>query len=372
MLHTLHIKNFTVFSDVQFDFSPGLNVIIGDNGTGKSHLLYLAYVVDYIWHEALQNYLHTTQNKDKESWQRDLAHKLTTVFRPDKLGRLCRRQQPHSAEIKMVPFLEGHCVPNLTRAFSFFVTAINRIKLEQAPSFSASEPPKKQLEPLKRTPLPLFFPIKEVLSFYPDFMKSFKERKLAFYAIYYDLCQALTAGPLTFCADEMAELGRNLENILQGSVIVEFDHFYLQHSEYGKMEMSLVPEGLRKIAMLTYLIKKGGLAKGSTLFWDEPETNLNAKLQVKLVDTLVALVNAGVQVVLTTHDLFLMKELSLRVDAGETEAHFFELLADKSDVRVVQGDNLDDLFTITALEATLEQDDREQEIFYRELEQVSA
>jgi len=368
MLHTLHIKNFTVFSDVQFEFSPGLNVIIGDNGTGKSHLLSLAYVVDYLWHSALQNSLIYTP----ESWQRNLAHKLTTVFRPDKLGRLCRRQQPHSAEIQMVPFFE-HWAPNLTTAFSFVVTAIDTVKLENSHTFNVPMLSKKQLEGLKQIPLPLFFPIKEVLSFYPDCLKSDEKREFASYAIYSDLCQALTGGPLRGKrAKEMIELGTKLENILQGSVIVECDHFYLQHSEYDKMEISLVPEGLRKIAMLTYLINKGALAKGSTLFWDEPEANLNAKLQVKLVDTLVALVNAGVQVILTTHDLFLMKELSLRVDAGETEAHFFELLADKPAVRVVQGENLDDLFTITALEATLEQDDREQEIYYRELEQVSA
>nr|WP_141698822.1 ATP-binding protein [Candidatus Marithrix sp. Canyon 246] len=55
------------------------------------------------------------------------------------------------------------------------------------------------------------------------------------------------------------------------------------------MEISLIPEGLRKIGMLSYLISTGGLTSGSTLFWDEPELNLNAKLQVKLVDTLVAL-----------------------------------------------------------------------------------
>jgi hypothetical protein len=73
-------------------------------------------------------------------------------------------------------------------------------------------------------------------------------------------------------------------------VYIEFDRFYLQHTENGQMEMSLVPESLRKLAMLTYLLKNGSLAKGSTLFWDEPE------VQVKLVDTLVALVKAGVQI----------------------------------------------------------------------------
>jgi recombinational DNA repair ATPase RecF len=38
------IKNFTVFGDVAFEFSPGLNVIVGENGTGKTHVLKLGYL----------------------------------------------------------------------------------------------------------------------------------------------------------------------------------------------------------------------------------------------------------------------------------------------------------------------------------------
>ena len=45
MLERLGLKNFTVFQDEILTFSPGLNVVIGANGTGKSHLLKLAYSI---------------------------------------------------------------------------------------------------------------------------------------------------------------------------------------------------------------------------------------------------------------------------------------------------------------------------------------
>lgn len=45
MLDKITIENFTVFDDVAFQFSKGINVVIGDNGTGKSHLLKLAYSI---------------------------------------------------------------------------------------------------------------------------------------------------------------------------------------------------------------------------------------------------------------------------------------------------------------------------------------
>ena len=43
MLQQLTLKNFTVFNDVSLTFSPHLNVIVGENGKGKSHLLKVAY-----------------------------------------------------------------------------------------------------------------------------------------------------------------------------------------------------------------------------------------------------------------------------------------------------------------------------------------
>ena len=45
MLKRLELDNFTLFPKARLDFAPGLNVIVGENGTGKSHLLKAAYSV---------------------------------------------------------------------------------------------------------------------------------------------------------------------------------------------------------------------------------------------------------------------------------------------------------------------------------------
>ena len=39
MITQLQLKNFTAFSELTIDFSPGINIIIGENGTGKTQLL---------------------------------------------------------------------------------------------------------------------------------------------------------------------------------------------------------------------------------------------------------------------------------------------------------------------------------------------
>ena len=47
----LRLKEFTAFSDVGFEFSPGLNVLLGANATGKSHVLKVLYSVLKAWKE---------------------------------------------------------------------------------------------------------------------------------------------------------------------------------------------------------------------------------------------------------------------------------------------------------------------------------
>ena len=42
--HTsLNLHNFTVFADQTFEFVPDLNVLVGENGTGKTHVMKALY-----------------------------------------------------------------------------------------------------------------------------------------------------------------------------------------------------------------------------------------------------------------------------------------------------------------------------------------
>ena len=39
----IKLENFTVFKDVELKFDKGINVFIGENGTGKTHILKVLY-----------------------------------------------------------------------------------------------------------------------------------------------------------------------------------------------------------------------------------------------------------------------------------------------------------------------------------------
>jgi recombinational DNA repair ATPase RecF len=48
MLKNLHLRNLTVFPDANLQFADGLNLVVGENGTGKTHLLKAAYTAIHV------------------------------------------------------------------------------------------------------------------------------------------------------------------------------------------------------------------------------------------------------------------------------------------------------------------------------------
>lgn len=120
-------------------------------------------------------------------------------------------------------------------------------------------------------------------------------------------------------------------------------------------------EGLRKLAMIAQLIVTGALIDKGSLFWDEPEANLNPKLIRQVARTIVRLSHSGIQVVVASHSLFLMRELDILLRDDEfknTKARFFGLHPGGDGIRVEQGDSIDAIGKIDALDEELNQSDR--------------
>ena len=42
-LTKIEANNFTVFENIEIPFNKGLNVLVGENGMGKTHIMKLAY-----------------------------------------------------------------------------------------------------------------------------------------------------------------------------------------------------------------------------------------------------------------------------------------------------------------------------------------
>ncbi len=81
----LTLRDFTVFEPADFQYSPGLNVLIGANGTGKSHVLKVLYSILRPLASPATDVVprmpfFSTSDPESESLVRQ---KLFSVFRPD-------------------------------------------------------------------------------------------------------------------------------------------------------------------------------------------------------------------------------------------------------------------------------------------------
>ncbi len=86
MLKQLKIENFTVFPKADLQFASGLNIFLGENGCGKSHLLKLLYAISS--ENTSQGKKPNAQKPSKEILERSYAEKLRNVFRVDALDKL--------------------------------------------------------------------------------------------------------------------------------------------------------------------------------------------------------------------------------------------------------------------------------------------
>jgi ABC-type lipoprotein export system ATPase subunit len=344
MLTRLKIKNFTVFSDASFDFCGGINVIIGENGLGKSHLLKIGYVNAWCAYE-----FESQSNSSKAEQQKRVADKLVATFRPLSLGRLARRGAGRSrAEI----------------ASALKATSSGQLKY----SFSTASKSDVALEAFRPSGIkaPVFFPTKEVISMFPKFASLYRDYHIEIDETYYDLCLALERPLLRGRRfEEVQSLLQPLGKLIRGTVSNDRGRFMLHIPGRGNMEMPLVAEGIRKLASVAYLVANGSLMNKSTLYWDEPETNLNPSLIAKLAEILIKLCAQGTQVILATHSLFLLKEIEIQLEASDLAipGRFFALSrGDDGQVNVAAGDSLEEVEPIAALDAELEQSDRFNEI----------
>ena len=347
-MKSLNIENFAAFAHADFQFSPGLNVFIGENGTGKTLLMKLPYAVMRVLAEPAR----PEEKQLTKTWlQRRIAEKLMGVFRPEHLGRLVRRRRGRERCEVAVQLDRQEGV-----AFNFATSSRQSVAVTRLPGGW-------------QTRTPIFLPTRELLTIYPGFLALYDNHYTEFDETWRDTCQLLGAlavrGPRERAA---AQLLGPLEDAMGGRVELDSagDRFYLGATGTGRMEMPLVAEGVRKLGMLARLAATGALERQGCLFWDEPETNLNPKLIRRVAHALLEICAQGVQVFLATHSLFLLREFDVLLSANHTgvSSHFFALERAPDGVTVQQDENLANVEPLAVLDEDLRQSDR-----YLEMEQ---
>lgn len=298
-LTRLKLEKFTAFDKLDLELSGDVNIFVGANGTGKTHIMKVLYAASDI-----------TKTK------RGFADKLVAVFSPSNnhLGRLVKRQV-------------GVTASNVE---------VRRERLKLIASFhskiaSPESATVKGLDAWLKNPVEcVFIPVKEMLSNAPGFRSLYEQRELHFEEVYSDILARAAIPPLRGPYDERRKkLMEVLKDAIDGSIISKNEEYY-HRSDAGELEFPLVAEGSRKLGLLWLLIQNSTLTKGSILFWDEPETNLNPKLYPVLIDIMVELSKLGVQIFLATHDYAILRGFDLVSDRCKITYHALYRNADNN------------------------------------------
>ena len=296
-LTRVELERFTAFSKLTLDLSPGINVLVGANGTGKTHIMKVCYAAC---------------DANKNGGKR-FADKLVDVFLPSgrSIGRLVKRQKGRNEAVIRV-FRGSY---RLHSSFS-----------GQATSTSSMTSTRHRIWVDERIDS-VYIPVKEMLANAPGFRSLYETREIHFEDVYKDILDRAYI-PILRGAPELKRkrLLTILRDAIQGRVTIKNEEFFLRNA-HGNIEFSLLAEGIRKLGLLWLLIRNGTLRRGSLLLWDEPETNLNPKLFGTVMDVLLELQRSGVQIVFATHDYVILKELDLRM-AKDDRVAFHSLYRD--------------------------------------------
>lgn len=335
MINQLQLKNFTAFTELAIDFSPGINIIIGENGTGKTQLLKAVLAM-------------SGPEASGEQADEQLARKLCRLYQPlsGKVGELRRAGTRGDAQLSTT-FESGQLI---TAKFNGSAEVVKVTPASVGEALPA-----------------IFIPTKEVLSLVrgltaeqpdlPTIERIFDDG-------YLDLARKLVregANDLDAKVQlnpKFASIVPRLANLIEGQYLLENGRFVFEPGRYeekssasrtrakhaqmyqdstqwkfvpsGKHRLSsgMTAEGFRKIGVLQRLLSNGSLNPGATgpLLWDEPESNLNPKLMRDLVQALLELARNGQQIILATHDYVLLKWFDLLMDKGQGDQVRFHRL----------------------------------------------
>jgi predicted ATPase len=319
MIAEIKFENFTAFKKLRIEFSAGINIFVGSNGTGKTHILKTVYA-----------------SCDITKSKKNFAEKILRVFMPSasQLGRLVKRQKV-SARGSVEVFRSGPGLLDtgkLRLSFSNHATKIKSATIIGANNWCAI--------PIES----VFIPVKEMLSNAPGFRSMYGSREVHFEEVYADIIDRALLPLMRGPADrDRKKILSHLQKTMEGKVTVKNEEFFLRNIQ-GNLEFSLLAEGIRKLGLLWVLIQNGTLLKGTVFCWDEPEANLNPKLLRNIVEILLSLQRMGVQIFIATHDYVLLKEFDLQKQDND-KVKFHSLYRDE-ETKEIKGHHTEDYLQI--------------------------
>lgn len=128
-------------------------------------------------------------------------------------------------------------------------------------------------------------------------------------------------------SEDLENLEKNLSKTLGGELDISEsgDIFFTDSANSHNVNINLTATGITNLGLIGLLLKRNVIAKGSFVFVDEPEVNLHPAWQKVMIETLYQLSLNGINVVIASHSIDMMKYIENIMDNFEGDdisSHF--------------------------------------------------
>ena len=308
----------TIADAFELDFCDGINILIGENGVGKTSILKMLYAATQWSVEK------TDQGKTKQ---------LIQFFSNNLSDMDLIRNQDRKEDYAFFEVSDGK------HKFNYSIPHKGILNFDEWLGLNISS---------------VYIPAGEMLSHSKGFLALNSKYKLPFDGTQIDIIVNASLPEARKVPKYMEKVLSLISDAIDGEVMQEDDVFYVIKRDGRKIDFSLEAEGLRKLGLLWKLIRNGLLESGSILLWDEPESNLNPQLFPLVAEILLELERNGVQIFVATHSYNLAKYFELRrTDVAQVMYHSLykasgELPKNISGLPVIN-ENSDEIYSNSAL-----------------------
>ena len=258
------------------DFCDGINVLIGENGVGKTTILKMIYAA--------------TQ------W----SIKKTDPGKTERLLQFFSNSLKDSDALKNVENSEDYCYYKVSDGTHSFHESLSHEGIFHFEDWIGLDMQS------------VFIPTTEMLSHAEGFLAMNQKYSMPFDGTQIDIIVNASLPETREIPAVMSGILDKISDVIDGTVILEKDSFYVLKKDGRKIVFSLEAEGLRKLGLIWKLIRNGLLEKGTILLWDEPEANLNPELYPLVAEILLELQKNGIQIFVATHSYNFAKYLEIR------------------------------------------------------------
>lgn len=306
-IKSIELRNFTVFKNLNLDFSEGINIFIGENGTGKTQLI-----------KAIYANLKISKSRNIEDVSRYFKYvNETNRFFVKQMNPMFLKVIVSDSENKNDKnYLMGKIGLN-TNGLKSSVGSSDEC------SYEISYPTKE----VKC----VFIPAKDMLTHSKGFVSmADKFSEFPFDKTLVDIIKIAGEWQLKEIPKIALKILPILEKMMEGTVVIKNDEFYIKKHNGQMVDFSIEAEGLKKIGLIWQLLMNDNITENSVLLWDEPEANINPKFIPDLVDVLLELQRAGVQIFITTHNYILAKYFGVKKLESD-EIRYYSLYKNEND-----------------------------------------